>query len=56
MCTAQPLGNEGFLSEWDLSIPGQIECHRVELTGIELTELRTATAILRVFKLVRSLL
>ena len=44
-----------FLAEEDMSIPGAIECRAVTVGELELWGLKGTEALLRVFRLVRSL-
>jgi hypothetical protein len=55
-CFALPGETEGFLSEFDFSIPGFIRCDPVELPEWELIPLKTITGIVQVFKFVRNFL
>jgi hypothetical protein len=53
VCRVEPLGQQAFWSEWDVSIPGAITCTPVELPEWELIPLKLAKELLHVFKWLR---
>jgi len=54
VCSAIPLGGQKFLSEFDVSIPGFIECRPVEIPDWELFPLKALKVLLDIFRVIRS--
>jgi hypothetical protein len=53
VCRVGPLGVPAFWSEFDVSIPGTIECTPVTLPEWELIPLKLAKELLHVFRFLR---